>query len=117
MASSEQVSSTVDRRSAAFEALANSQRRHVLAYLSERSEDDPVHIDGLIDQVIARELVDGNSTVDPDSVAATLHHVHLPKLDDLGLVDYDPETNVVSPVEDEAAIPDFDRVSLEESSA
>lgn len=117
MASREQVSSTGDREGAAFEALANSQRRHVLAYLGERSGDDPVHLDDLINQVIARELVDGSSTVDPDSVAATLHHVHLPKLDDLGLVEYDPETNVVSPVEDEATIPDFDRVSLEGSSA
>lgn len=30
-----------------------------------------------------------------ERVAGTLHHVHLPKMDDLGVIDYDPDTSRV----------------------
>jgi hypothetical protein len=36
----------------------------------------------------------GDAGVDP--VAVMLHHIHLPRLDDLGFVDYDPDAGVVA---------------------
>jgi DNA-binding transcriptional ArsR family regulator len=73
---------------AAFELMANSRRRHVLSYLRERTGS--VSVDDLASQVIARELLEGGP-VDPESVEATLRHVHLPKLDAAGLLEYDEE--------------------------
>lgn len=32
-----------------------------------------------------------------EKVATMLHHAHLPKMDDMGIVEYDPQTNVVVP--------------------
>ncbi len=83
-----------DPRGAAFELMANRRRRHVLSYLRAHPQED-VPIDDLTSQVIARELMAGDGPVDPESVSATLHHVHLPKLAEAGLIEYDPETNVV----------------------
>lgn len=32
-----------------------------------------------------------------EQVALLLHHAHLPKMDDMGVLDYDPQTNTVNP--------------------
>lgn len=83
-----------DARGAAYELLANRRRRHVLSYLRDHPHEE-IPIDDLTSQVIARELMAGEGPVDPESVSATLHHVHLPKLDDAGIVDYDEDAHVV----------------------
>lgn len=67
--------------------LANDRRRIVLAVLE--SSNDPLARTDLAREVTARES-DGDPTTEPvDAVAAELHHVHLPALEQAGLVEYD----------------------------
>jgi DNA-binding transcriptional ArsR family regulator len=101
----------------AGELLANRRRRHALTYLRDRPRER-VSVEELTSQVIARELVEGDGTVDPESVRATLLHVHLPKLAEAGLVDYDAETSVAYlPPRDGTVAADGDVVLFEGGSA
>lgn len=72
-----------------FRVLADFRRRHVLDVLEDA--DEPCGLDGLATAIEAREV----RTADADDVRITLHHVHLPMLDDAGLVEYDPATGTV----------------------
>lgn len=72
------------------------RRRYALAALSEH--EGPVDLDDLAADVAARE--EGVDEDDPsvlDTMATALHHIHLPKLSDAGVVDYDPRANRVFP--------------------
>lgn len=61
-----------------FEVLANERRRRVLHHLV----DEPVwEIDALVDRLAEEE------SSSREDVACSLHHVHLPKLEDAGIVD------------------------------
>jgi len=68
---------------AALEALADSRRRSVVASLD--GADGTIPLDVLTARVAA------GSDDDRDGIAIDLHHRHLPKLDDAGLVAYDAE--------------------------
>lgn len=75
--------------------LSSTRRRVTLDVLARRG--DSVHLRDLAAAVAERE--DGPASPDGgvvDRVAVSLHHVHLPKLSDHDLVDYDRETNVAS---------------------
>lgn len=78
--------------------LSDARRRHVLEVLAER--DSRILLRDLAAAVASRE---GETQPDDDSpattheIAAGLHHVHLPKLDRAGVVDYDARANVVVP--------------------
>lgn len=86
---------------AVFDALQNPRRRFVLAYL--RQQDRPVTLTELAQKTAAWEADAPVSEVEDERVnrvKLSLHHTHLPKLADLGLVEYtadDPHT--VSPTE------------------
>lgn len=72
--------------------LAAERRRVLLDVLAER--EPPVHVEELAAAVADRE----EAVVDQEAVqevAVGLHHVHLPTLGACGVVDYDPDTNVV----------------------
>lgn len=77
-------------RSECCRLLASERRRTVLAVLGGRTA--PVDLRDL-----AREIsVRGDDAMEAgtaDRVAVTLHHNHLPRMDDLGLLDYDPGAN------------------------
>ncbi|MFC6837748.1 hypothetical protein ACFQHK_14735 [Halomarina ordinaria] len=45
--------------------------------------------------VLADELADADADAERDRVAVRLHHVHLPKLDDAGVLTYDAATRTV----------------------
>lgn len=90
------MSASADAEGTAFELTANKRRRHVLSYL--RGVTGSVSVEDLASQVIARELVDGGP-VDPESVEATLRHVHLPKLARAGLIEIDDGEVVPTRVE------------------
>lgn len=73
-----------------FEALSDERRRFVLTYVSEHG---PTSLYELSDSLT--EEVD--STADTRSVTTELYHVHLPKLETAGLIDYDPVSHTVEP--------------------
>lgn len=79
----------------AFDLLRASRRRYVLYYLL--SNRDSTTVDALATHVARREGLD-----DPDRVATSLHHSHLPKLADAGLVSV--ESGDVTPLDAIASI-------------
>lgn len=86
----------------ALEAMASTRRQHVAGALADAG-DEIESLDDLVDAV--GERFDD----DEDELRAALHHVHLPKLDEAGLVDYDPDGHAVDP-EDEKLSALLDRL-------
>lgn len=80
-----------------FEALSNSYRRRLLLALLDSNpqvDDDPDPSD---------TSVDGDG--DPDVRRSELIHTHLPKLDDMGFIEWDRENDEIR------TGPDWDEVS------
>lgn len=74
-----------------YRLLADEQRRAAIDALAGRT--GPVELDDLASAVAARKTdVEPVDDVVVERIAVTLHHVHLPKMSDLGVVDYDPDT-------------------------
>lgn len=72
------------------------RRRQVLTALD--GQTDALELEGLATSVLRLEH-DRIATDDEiEQVAIALHHIHLPTMDELGVLDYDPETNEVEPV-------------------
>ena len=80
---------------AVFSAFAHERRRVILRTLS-RGEPNAVDLDTLVAAVCER-AGSPNETAEDDRrrVRVTLRHVHLPKLADSGLVEYDAEAGRV----------------------
>jgi hypothetical protein len=70
-----------------FEMLRSERRRNVLYVLYQRA--GPVQVSALADEVATREGAEFAR------VATALRHVHLPKLDDAGVVEFEAETGTV----------------------
>ncbi|WP_226481054.1 DUF7344 domain-containing protein [Natrinema amylolyticum] len=82
-----------------FDLLRNRHRRDVVEILAEREASIPLR--DLAAAVGAVKPEPESGSVSPDrthEIAALLHHVHLPKLDDADVIDYDTETSTVAPV-------------------
>lgn len=77
-----------------FDVLSDQSRRRILAALLENDRSD------------ALSITDDISTGDPDrtSLNTQMYHRHLPKLDDLGLIEWNRETHEVQ------AGPHFDEI-------
>lgn len=76
--------------------LSSDRRRLVLDALGERS--DPIGLEELSSAVAQWEA--GTEDVDAEAekrVRIDLHHVHLPKLSDHGVLSYDPDAHLVEP--------------------
>ena len=83
----------VQSTDAAHSLLSSRRRREAVAGLANR--EVPADVRELGAAVASRET--GTSPdATADAVTISLHHVHLPKLDDAGIIDYDPETNAVT---------------------
>lgn len=76
--------------SRAFEALANRYRRQLLLALFEANPQD----DGDLDPLDL--LKQGETTADLDVTQVELHHAHLPKLADMGFIEWDRESGELS---------------------
>lgn len=75
--------------------LASEQRRLAMDAVADRTA--PVELADLAAEVAEREA--GTETTDEalDRVAAALHHTHLPKMAEAGIVDYDGAANRIDP--------------------
>lgn len=79
-----------------FDALANSRRRYTLRALSQI--DDQFEIGQLAERVAAWEndaTIEEISRSQRKSTYTSLQQLHLPKLDNLGLVEYDKQRGIV----------------------
>lgn len=79
-----------------FGALAHPRRRYVLYYLRDHGQ---AQTDDLARQIAAWERDVPRDEVPEDvaeQVSLELLHSHLPKLEDQGLVEYDPRTETVN---------------------
>jgi len=76
---------------AAFEVLADRYRRGIIRRL--RASGGTATIDQLVDSVL--EEVDTTASPGPQVVRVRLHHVHIPKLRDVGLVEWDADSGAV----------------------
>ncbi|MDG5776830.1 hypothetical protein VB773_21975 [Haloarculaceae archaeon H-GB2-1] len=79
--------------SAVFELLTDARRRYVLHHL--RQSREPVDVDDLAEAIVEWEA-DSEPQVELDDVRAALYHVHLPKLDDASIVDFERGPGTVS---------------------
>lgn len=80
-----------------FNILSSARRRYVIYYLRKRDEEVP--LTELASQVAAWEYeTDPDELTDQQEkrVYVSLYQTHLPKLAELGIVDYDRERGVVS---------------------
>lgn len=84
-----------------FDLLSNRRRRYVLNYLLR--EDRPVSI-----QELSRELAMWEFDVDADELTdqqekriyVALYQTHIPKLEDVGVIDYDADASLVELTEE-----------------
>jgi len=77
-----------------LDALAHGRRRTVCETLAG-ADQKFLPLDELSERVVARHHDGADGSVDPQAVRVELHHVHLPKLDEAGLLEYDHEINTV----------------------
>lgn len=100
-------------RDTILEVVSNQRRRFALYYLKQQRnhnvDHDGVPLGELADQVASWEYdkpVDELSAKERKRVTNALRQFHVPKMNDSGIVDYDPERNVIS-LTDAAASCDF----------
>jgi hypothetical protein len=82
---------------ALFDALSHRYRRFTLAALSGR--DEPMALADLAVGVAKRETGDTGQAVSKErarEIEISLYHVHVPKLEVAGLVEYDRDRNTVA---------------------
>jgi hypothetical protein len=80
---------------AVFTVLSDEYRRIVLTYLLQ--ENKLVAVDELVNHLLEEPQSGDKFRQDEvrESVAIALHHIHLPMMDDVGMIEYDPEQNEV----------------------
>lgn len=92
-----------------FDALASARRRYLLSVLQDH---ETLALADLADEIAEWEHDAPLPEITPETVKdiyTSLHHRHLPKLTDCGLVIYDDETELVRLADVGRAIdPDFD---------
>ncbi|MFH5844409.1 hypothetical protein [Haladaptatus sp. CMAA 1909] len=79
-----------------FDILSHSYRRQILFFLS-RTEDDLATVADLVTYISEHESGDETSTrrTRGDAVSIALHHNHLPKLEDAGMVEFDTRSETI----------------------
>lgn len=96
--SNPQAASSHIENDALFEVLSNQRRRLILETLSKHRSE--LSVDSLVERVVDAEL---NGHVNRDElrsqVEVSFHHVHLPKLEQAGLIDHDPSMDRVANTE------------------
>ncbi|ODR80377.1 hypothetical protein BG842_02165 [Haladaptatus sp. W1] len=80
-----------------LKVIADPQRRHILSYLSSDSETH-CSVAKLVDHLQSQTTGADQSQ---RHLRQRLHHVHLPKLQDVGLITYDAETQKMQYIENQ----------------
>ena len=83
-----------------FHVLQNDRRRRVLAYLTHHADDGPFEMRTIAEQVAAWEhdtTVRQLMSDQRQRVYIALYQSHLPKLDEVGLIDYNQSRGIVDP--------------------
>ncbi|MFC4449810.1 DUF7344 domain-containing protein [Halorussus aquaticus] len=83
----------------AFQLLRNSRRRHVVEYVADMEQSEKASVGELSTYIASLEF-----EVEPDRVSAkqrktvrsALHQTHLPKLADVGVIEYDQRKSEVT---------------------
>lgn len=73
---------------ACLELLANQQRRTIVGMFLE-SQTDQAPIDEVITEIIEAEAARTGERPGHDTIASTVSHVHLPKMAEAGILEYD----------------------------
>ncbi len=73
--------------------LSNSLRREAMRWLA--GHDGSIDLDELVSSLVADESV--SAVDDPTRTRVELHHIHLPKLQEYGLLAYDHENLTIEP--------------------
>lgn len=74
------------------ELLANARRRYILDYARKRESAELVEVAEYVAECEGREQRELDH---PVQLQIDLHHSQLPRLDDIGLIDYDPRSGMV----------------------
>ena len=84
---------------AVFTVLSDEYRRVVLTHLLKESK--LVGVDELVNRLVEELQPDDEIRQDKvrERIVIELHHIHLPMMDDVGLVEYDSEQNEVETTE------------------
>ncbi|SNZ12377.1 Diguanylate Cyclase and Two-component system sensory domain-containing protein [Natronoarchaeum philippinense] len=100
-------------------ALTEPRRQYVLYYLRERERADLATLSWVVAGWLGADSDAGvTSGADHDRLELELHHNHLPHLDDIGLIEYDPNTHDVRLTQPTELVADLlDRIGGPEPSA
>lgn len=80
-----------------FEGLSHQRRRYVLQFLSEEGQTT---VEAITTQLAELESVSADSAKGhQERIYTSLYHDHLPSLADVGIIEYDRETERVTPTE------------------
>ncbi|MFB6163621.1 MAG: hypothetical protein ABEJ31_00515 [Haloarculaceae archaeon] len=78
----------------AFDVLTDEHRCRAIEYLDRAG---PTAVDDLVGYVVSRSDHEGTELDARSRMRVRFHHVHLPKMVDAGLVEYDREDSAVEP--------------------
>ncbi|WP_254537907.1 DUF7344 domain-containing protein [Halomarina litorea] len=86
---------TPDEWDAVYDTLASHRRRLVLAFLDREVQ---AYLADIVETIARNEPAEGRAGAarDRQAIEISLHHVHLPKLEDAGFVEWDRETTEVT---------------------
>lgn len=94
-------------RNAVFDVLTDEARCYAIEYLA--METGSVSLDDLVGFVTAASASGQGTPQTRERTEIRFHHIHLPKMDAAGLLDYDPDDRTVTPTEKlDAALPLID---------
>lgn len=74
--------------------LSSARRRRLISYLLER-QDETVALDDVIDWLTREEHPDPGPIAHRERVAIDIHHVHIPKLANAGVIQHDPVAETI----------------------
>jgi DNA-binding transcriptional ArsR family regulator len=101
---------------ALLDVLADADRRYLVDYLRDQS-DHTASFEAAAKHVITEVAREQGVQPNHDDVQVALHHHHLPKLADAGIVEYDIRSQTIRYHSDERLETLFDRIKeLQESS-